>query len=373
MHMFLPALPFAVHDLGTSTTAMQMTISVYIAGLAVGQLFYGPFSDVFGRRPLLIGGLALYTVASLAASYAPNIHTLIAARVMQALGGCAGLVLGRVIIYDTARSEELIPKLALLNLMIILGPGLGPIIGSTVTKYLGWRAIFVTLGLFGAIAFMASYKRLSETNRPTRSINLATLIANYRQLLCSPIFLSFALGGACITTAIYGFLIAAPFIFTTELHQSLTDTGIYLALVMLGFPVGNATAGRLTRFISVNRVLQAGLLVNVLSAVGTITLAILSYHSVATVIGLMFLFATGAGVASPVALAKSISFNPRLTGAAAGLYGTLQMSTGTIWTALVSMGKDPAFSVGCVLTLTATLAAMSFSIGFFKEKQVKSF
>ena len=107
MHIFVPALPVAGADLHASSAAMQMTVSLYIFGLALGQLVYGPLSDRFGRRPVLLGALTLYTLAGLAAALAPGVNALIAARLFQALGGCAGLVLARAIVRDTADSSAL--------------------------------------------------------------------------------------------------------------------------------------------------------------------------------------------------------------------------------------------------------------------------
>src|SRR3954454_23593720 len=130
MHMFVPALPSAAVDLGASVAAMQTTISLYILGLAFGQLVYGPLSDRFGRRPTLMLGLALYTAAGLAATLAPGVGALIAARLVQALGGCAGLVLGRAMVRDTAEAKDAVRRLALLTLMMMAGPGVAPLIGG---------------------------------------------------------------------------------------------------------------------------------------------------------------------------------------------------------------------------------------------------
>src|SRR6185312_9619140 len=167
MHMFIPALPAAGRDFGASVAAMQLTISVYILGLAGGQLVYGPLSDAFGRRPLLIVGLALYVVAGLAAAVATNVHTLVAARLFQALGGCAGLVLGRAIVRDTAPAGEAVRDLALLNLVMMIGPGLAPLLGPLLVVGLGWRSIFVLLAALGAATFLFSWRLLPETGRPT--------------------------------------------------------------------------------------------------------------------------------------------------------------------------------------------------------------
>ncbi|MFS2055590.1 MFS transporter, partial [Variovorax sp. CT11-76] len=115
MHIFVPALPIAARSLGAGIGEMQMTVSLYIFGLAVGQLVYGPLADRFGRRPVLLAGLSLYTAAGLAAALAPEVHALITARLFQAMGGCAGLVLGRSIVRDTAEPQEATRRLALMN------------------------------------------------------------------------------------------------------------------------------------------------------------------------------------------------------------------------------------------------------------------
>src|SRR5471032_975798 len=139
MHIFVPALPEAAQELGATVGEMQLTMSVYIAGLAVGQLAYGPLSDRFGRRPMLIVGLVVYAVTGIAASFAPDVHALIAARLFQALGGCAGLVIGRAIVRDTGTAIEAGRRLALINLMVAIGPGTAPLVGGLLTTFFGWR------------------------------------------------------------------------------------------------------------------------------------------------------------------------------------------------------------------------------------------
>ena len=126
MHMFVPALPDAATSLHVSAADMQLTISVYIIGLACGQLIYGPLSDSLGRRPLLLMGLSLYTGAGLVALLSQSIHVLVVARLIQALGGCAGLALGRAIVRDISEADDAVRSLALLNLMMMVGPGFAP-------------------------------------------------------------------------------------------------------------------------------------------------------------------------------------------------------------------------------------------------------
>jgi MFS transporter, DHA1 family, multidrug resistance protein len=368
MHMFVPALPSAARDLGTGIAAMQLTISLYIAGLAVGQLIYGPLSDAFGRRRLLLGGLALYTVAGVAALFATGAHALIAARLLQALGGCSGLVLGRAIVRDTASTGDAVRKLATLNLMIILGPGLAPVIGGAVAEYLGWRWIFAMLAGLGLFAWICTARLMPETGQPTGRISAAILVNDYRVLLRSPVFVGFAVGGGCSTTAIYGFLATAPFIFASELHRPSTELGLYLALVMAGVSVGNALAARLSRSIGVVRVLSWGNLLSVVGAAAVLGMAWSGHLGVVPLMTAMIAFAIGAGASSPVALTKAISVNPLVTGSAAGLYGFSQMAIGAICTALVSLGHDPALAAGTVLLVMAILGRSAFTVAIRQER-----
>lgn len=136
MHIFVPALPLAGQAFGASSSAMQQTIALYVLGLALGQLVYGPVSDTLGRRPALLVGLSLYLCASVMALLAPNLECLVVARLLQALGGAAGITLGRTIVRDTSAPERVIKDLALLNLLTLVGPGLAPIVGAYLADHL---------------------------------------------------------------------------------------------------------------------------------------------------------------------------------------------------------------------------------------------
>ena len=362
MHMFVPALPQAARDLGTSPGEMQLTISLYIAGLGAGQLFYGPLSDAFGRRPLLLTGLALYAVAGVVAALSSGVHALIAARLLQALGGCAGLVLGRAIVRDTAHADDALRKLALLNLMTLFGPGLAPIVGAFVGTHAGWRSIFYLLATMGALAFVCTARLLPETARPAGTLSTGKLLRDYGTLLRSPVFSGFAFGGGCATTSFYAFLAAGPFIFADQLHRPATELGVSVALLMVGVSVGNFGGARLARRFSARQVLMGANLLSLGSAVALLAVGVSGHLSVVAVVGLMFLFTIGAGASSPIALASAISVDARLTGSAAGLYGFAQMSMGALCTALVSLGTNPAIAAGMVLTVMTVAARVNFAM-----------
>lgn len=349
MHLFVPALADAAHTFGASRAQMQTTISVYIIGLATGQLVYGPLSDGLGRRRMLLIGLALYACASAAAAVAPSVPTLVAARLLQALGGCAGLALGRAIVRDSAGPQDAVRDLALLNFIMMVGPGLAPIIGSAVTELLGWRFIFVLLTGIGALTLLFTWRLLPQTNVPTGAVNAAAFVRDYRELLRSRTFMGFAIGGACATTSIYAFLAAAPFVIPARLHRPSHEVGLYLGLLMAGMSIGNVTTRQLIRRVHVERLLVAGNLVSAASAIALLALTLADALTIWNVIGLMCLFTLGAGTASPAALSKALDVEPRLVGSAAGLYGSMQMAVGALCTFAVGLGQDQALTSALVL------------------------
>jgi len=363
MHMFVPALPAAAQALGVDSAAMQRTISVYILGLAFGQLAYGPLSDGLGRRPLLLVGLALYTVAGFCAAFAGDVHTLVLARLVQALGGCAGLALGRAIARDGAGLEDAVRDLALLNLMMMVGPGFAPLIGSLISEHLGWRAIFWVLASLGTVTLLCTWRLLPETSTPSGQVSLRALARDYGQLLRSPVFLGFAVGGGCMTTAIYAFIAAAPFIIGTELHRPLSEVGLYLGMLIVGMSVGNALTRRLIRTVSADRLLLVGAWLSIASALGLLAVVASGLGSVAWIVGLVSLFAVGAGLASPAALSRALSVDAHLVGSAAGLYGFGQMAVGALCTYAVGFGQDPAFAAASVLSVASLLGLTGFCLG----------
>lgn len=360
MHMFIPALPDAARHFGASSAQMQQTITVYIVGLAVGQLIYGPMSDALGRRPMLLAGLSLYTVASLCAALAPSAPMLVGARLLQALGGCAGLALGRAVARDTATPETAVGSLALLNLMMMIGPGVAPSMGAGLDALFGWRAIFATLAVMGLLTALGVWRLLPETGKPTGQLHWSKVRDDYRTLLSSPQFLGFAIGGGSATTSIYAFIAAAPFIFIDQLHASKSEVGIYLGLLMAGMAVGNALARKLIQRWPLDRLMLGGNLLSLCCVAILLVLALTNHVTVINVVGLMMIYTLGAGVTSPAALTKALGVHTDLTGSSAGVYGFSQMAVGGICTFSASLGSNPALSAFTVLTVACIVGQLGF-------------
>ena len=349
MHIFVPALAMAGQDLHAGNGAMQMTVSLYIIGLAVGQLIYGPLSDRYGRRRVLMVGLVIYTIAGLAAALAPGVYALIAARLFQALGGCAGLVLGRAIVRDTATPSEAAKRLALMSLMVTIAPGVAPIVGGALATWLGWRAVLFSLCGLGILNFVLTWRMLPETGSRLAGVTVATLMHHYRQLLASRVFLGYAIGGGCATTSMFAFVASAPFIFVNELHRPADEVGLYLAVLVSGVWLGSMVTSRLIGKVPMDRVMVAGNALSAISAVSLLLIVLTGHVAVASIIVSMFFYTFGCGMAGPISLTLAVGVNPMVIGSASGLYGAVQMGVGALCTALAGLGSSPVLSTALVL------------------------
>jgi MFS transporter, DHA1 family, multidrug resistance protein len=362
MHIFAPALSAAARDLQVGAGAIQETISLYIVGLAIGQLGYGPLSDRFGRRPVLMVGLAVYTIGGLAAVFAPGVGSLVAARFVQALGGGAGLALGRAMVRDTSAKDDATRRLALLNLMVTIGPGVAPTLGGVLVETLGWRSILWGLCALGVALVALAYVLLPETAPRSAKNNAGDLVRSYGGLLRSPLFLGFAIGGGAATTSMYAFVAASPFIVVEQMHRPAYEIGLYLAVLIGGVWVGNALASRLVALVRRSRLMIFGNLTSVLAAAALLAAAATGHLSAGLVLGPMFIFTIGAGLAGPMALTEAISADPKVIGSAAGLYGFLQMAIGAICTALTGFSVNAALNAAIVLAGAQVVAQAAFWI-----------
>jgi DHA1 family bicyclomycin/chloramphenicol resistance-like MFS transporter len=185
MHILIPVLPLAAADFSVSRRAIQQAITLYLFGIAGGQLLYGPVSDRFGRRPTLIAALILYIAAGAVAGWAATIGTLLIARVLQAVGGCGGLVLGRAIVRDSAGRGEATSRMALLTMVQSLAPGVGPAVGGFLGAWFGWRSIFVMLVALGLVTLAGVVLAMPETTAARPS---GRMLRGYPQLLRSRTF-----------------------------------------------------------------------------------------------------------------------------------------------------------------------------------------
>jgi MFS transporter, DHA1 family, multidrug resistance protein len=261
---------------------------------------------------------------------------------------------------DTALPQEAARRLALMNLMVAIGPGAAPIVGGALASSLGWRSIFFALALLGIVNLLFSWRLLPESKAPALTAGLSGLARNYGRLLVSPAFLGYAVGGGCATTSMYAFVASAPFIFVQQLHRPAFEVGPYLAILILGVWLGSILASRLIAKIAMRRLMVWANMASTLAALVLLGAVLSGQLTVVLAVGSMFLFTVGVGIASPTALTQAISVNPHVIGSASGLYGFTQMAVGALCTALAGIGGNPGLAAAIVLVAAGIVAQLSF-------------
>jgi MFS transporter, DHA1 family, multidrug resistance protein len=361
IHILVPVLPLAAADFGVSRGTIQLAVTLYLFGIAGGQLLHGPVSDKFGRRPTLLVSLCLYIVASAVAGWASGIASLLIARIGQAVDGCGGLMLGRAIVRDSAAAGQAASRMALLTMVQSLAPGIGPAAGGFLGARFGWRSIFVARVGLGVVTSGGVWLALPETATSRRIAGSGRMLGSYLSLLRSRSFRGYMFGGAFTSTSFYAYLTAWPFILTPMLHRPATEVGLYYLAVMGGVPIGSFASSRLASRERLTVLLRATSAIAVLGAVLFFVAAATGMLNLATVLGPMILFSIGVGASGPVAITSAISADPQMIGAASGLYGFTQMANGALCTLAVGIfPANPALSAASVL-----LAGILFGQYFF--------
>ncbi len=360
LNILLPSLPRLPEALDTDFGTAQLTLSLFLAGLAVCQLVYGPLSDRFGRRPVLLAGLGLFIAGSALGLVADHILTVIAARLIQAIGGCAGLVLARAIVRDLYPRDRAASVLGYVTMAMVVAPMLAPVIGGYLDVWFGWRAGFAVVGLAGLAVLAATLAGLRETHFDRQSLPGPTgLVLTYAGLLARPGFARYAGHTAFATAGFFAFLGGAPFVVVELMGRSPSAYGIFFALSALGYMAGNFAAGRLSTAIGIDRMLLAGATISMLGALVMLGLVWAGWLTPLTLFGPMLVFGFGNGLSIPNGIAGAVSADPRRAGAASGLTGFLQMGTGAAVSALVGhIVVDSAVPMAAVMSGAALLALL---------------
>ena len=362
IHIFVPVLPLVARDFQVNLQAVQLTISIYVIGLAIGQLLYGTLADSIGRRPVLLLGLLIYTLASIGAMLAPSIDILVIMRFFQALGGCSGLLLSRAIIQDTTTGSETTKKLSMLNMLVILGPSLAPLIGGILAELSGWRSIFTVLSALGLLNLVLILRYVQKKERKKDKVAASSVVQNYKKLISSPQFLLYTIGGGFSTTAVYAFLGVVAYVFVNRLNHSVQDVSLALILVMLGVWCGCVAASRMVDRISIEQMIFIGSLMSFASAAVLLLCVLIDYVTAFSLIIPVMVYCFGAGITSPAALSKALSINPLVAGSASGIYGFTQMLVGALCTSLAGLGGDPTLAAAVVLIAACLIAQVSFKV-----------
>ena len=267
--MYLPALPAMSRSLGTGVGPVQLTLSVFLVGFAVSQLVMGPLSDRFGRRPVLLVGLAVYLVATLACVFAPSIEALIAARFFQSLGACTGVVLGRAVVRDVYGRARTARMLAYMSAAMAVAPLVAPIIGGYVVVWFDWRAVFMVLAAFGLtmLVLVAAFLRETNEHLDVHAARPGPMIRNYVALFTVRRYVGYMLTNAFVYSGLFAFISGSPFVLIDFLGLEPRLFGLSFATIIVGYMAGTLTAGRLTLGLGVDTMVLLGSVVALASGV----------------------------------------------------------------------------------------------------------
>jgi DHA1 family bicyclomycin/chloramphenicol resistance-like MFS transporter len=340
--MYLPAFPAIGRDLQTTPQAVQTSLAIFFAGLAFGQFFVGPASDRFGRRLPVLIGISVYVASSIACALAPTIEVLWAARVAQALGGCAGAVVSRAVVRDLFSSQEMARVLSLMTLVMGMAPILAPMLGSVVLSLAGWRAIFWCLALFGTVVGLAVIFLLKETRSPETAAQARAEnpFQAYGILLKNPRLMGYLLAGALNSACLFAYVSSSADLFITTYGISPGQFGLYFGVNAVGLIGAGQVNRHLLRYHSLDRILSVASLVTLVVGVLMMITTATGFGGFWGVFLPIFALMTTFGFMQSNTAAGALTIDPLRAGSVAAMLGGSAFGVGAVSSALAGMMHD---------------------------------
>jgi DHA1 family bicyclomycin/chloramphenicol resistance-like MFS transporter len=354
--LMLPAMPLFGRELGASVAATQLTLSVFALGFATMHLVLGPLADRYGRRPCLLAGLALFTLASLACALAASIEALVAARIVQALGAGAGPLIARAIIRDVYGAAGAGRMMGLVMAFFGFGAIVTPILGGVVVDLLGWRANFYVAAGYGAALFLAVFVLLPETlPPPAPGAAPARYGRAFLVLLGDRRFVVVTVSGCLIASAMFAWISGSSFVVQTVFGHSATAYGAIYATTVAGFIAMSLVSSRLAPRLGSYRLLTIGSVIAALGGLAGLVLGLGASPALVAILAAITLMAMGHGFTLPQSMAASVAPFPTLAATASALFGFLQYGFNSVVVMLNGLFYDA--SALPMLALVAGLTA----------------
>ena len=338
--MYLPAFQQLGKEFSVPPTTVSLTVSSYFIGMALGQVFYGPLLDRFGRKRPLLVGLGLFIITSLVCALAGNVNQLIAVRFLQALGGCAAGVASLAMVHDFFPVQEGAKILSRLILFIAISPLLAPTLGGVMMLWVGWRSVFIVLAIVVAVIFVLIRYLLPEGHTPDPTISLKPLpiLVEYLAILRHPRFATYAFAGAFSFAGLFTYVAGSPVIFMEGFHLSPQVYSGIFAMLAVGFVGGSQVNVVLLKKFTSGQIFSRLLTVQVITGLVFVAGAWAHLYGLAATLVLFFIFLTCTGLTYPNAAALALAPFSKNAGSASALLGFLQLGIG----ALISMGISMA-------------------------------
>ena len=362
MNVFLPSLPNMALHFETEYWVLQMSVAAYFAMNAVLQILIGPVSDNLGRRPVVLWGLLLFTVASIGCIYAPNATVFLMFRMCQAIIVTA-MVLSRAIIRDVVSADKAASLIGYVTMGMAVVPMLGPMLGGLLDETFGWQASFWLMALSGFGMFVLCYFDQGETKRATGE-TLRQQFGHYPELFSSPRFWGYSIASGLTSGAFFAYLGGAPYVGTEIFKLSPAILGFYFGAPALGYFIGNFLSGRYSMRIGINNMVLYGTIIATIATVASLLVFSIGQGSPVSFFGFMTIVGIGNGLTIPNATSGMLSVRPHLAGTASGLGGAIMIGFGAILSALAGIiltGSDTALPV-LWLMVASTLGGLISAI-----------
>lgn len=343
MNIFLPSLPNIASELNSSTSILGLSVGIYLASSAVLQLIIGPFSDQFGRRPLILWSLIIFCISTLATVFVTNTAQFLILRIFQAISASC-MVLARAIVRDTTESiEKAGSKIAYVTMGMALVPMVGPAIGGLLDYQYGWEASFWLLFILGLVILIISFFDVGET-LSDHNQSFLQQISTYPSLLRSKRFWGYCLSSAFVSGAFFSYLGGAPFVGNEVFGLEPKDLGFWFGAPAIGYVLGNFLSGSFSTKIGLDKMIFLGVTTALFGVSISLTISLLDHGSVLSFFGLMTLVGLGNGMSIPNATAAMMSINPKLAGTAAGLGSAIMIGGGAGLSAIANFILIPGSS-----------------------------
>ena len=334
--MYLPSLPDIARQLGASSAQVQLTISAYLIGFAAGQIIYGPVSDRHGRKPVLIGAIALYCAASLACALSTSIEMLIVARAFQALGGSGGIVLTRAIVRDIYSGAHAGRELSVIGSVMALAPVLAPIVGGLIQTAFGWRVTFLALVGAGFVGGGVVWRLLPETlNIRAEPVSLPSMLRSYRIVGRNPAYLAYLAITSASYAGLFAWISGSAFVLQDLYGLAPFDFGVAFALGSVGYMTGSVIAARLVIRLGLDGVLGFGGCACAGGGLAMVTAVAYGLTSSMSLVIPMAVYLAGLGMVLPQGIAGAMTPFPERAGAASSLFGFVQQTAAAVCGATV--------------------------------------
>lgn len=363
LNIFMPSMPGMVRVFDTDYSTVQLTLTLFLASIALAQLIIGPLSDRFGRRPVVLVGTTLFLIASVVCVYANSIEMLIVGRIFQAFGGCTGMVMGRAIIRDMHGLNKSASMMGYVTMAMVVVPMMAPTMGGYLDGKFGWQSSFILVFVYAAVALSFAYFLIGETHKgPYRAVNPAHMLIGYGNLLSKIHFLRPALQISFSTAAFFAFLGGAPYVTIDLLGGTPIEYGLHFMIASMCYMLGNFVTGRMSEKWGAERLVGIGLFFAMSGGVWLLVNYYLFGLSVFTLFCGMGFIALGNGLTLPSGTAAAISADATRVGAAAGMSGSMQLGAGAIASFLSGWfltGSSNALPLVIIMSVSSVLAIIA--------------